>query len=81
MAGQKYYYFHIILNFETIFMIITFVLVQFHNEHKFVFIFNRRDPWCKGDNTGYKPKNLSYGKPLTCESLKLKTIHKCSLPL
>ena len=34
------------------------------------------DPWCKGDNTGYKPKNLSYGKPLTCESLRVDLVKR-----
>ena len=27
--------------------------------------------WCKGDNTGYKPMNLPYGKPFTCQSLRV----------
>lgn len=33
VAGKKYYYFHIILKLETIFMIIKFVLEQLHNVH------------------------------------------------
>lgn len=28
-------------------------------------------PWCIGDNTWYKPKNLPYGKSLTCKPLRV----------
>ena len=53
-------------------MIIKFVLVQMHNVHKFsIDDQSMCGPWCKVDNTGYKPKNLPYGKPLTCESFRV----------